>query len=237
MPAVNVNPTRQELTRLKNRLRTSVRGHKLLKDKRDELMKQFLEVVRENRVLRTKVESALMQAHASFTVASALMSTEMLQQSLLYPKQSVELTMDFKNVMSVNVPEYHFQTRDAQPGDVYPYGFAATSGALDDAVDALSGVFQDMLRLAEMEKTAQLLAEEIEKTRRRVNALEYVKIPQMEESIKYISMKLDENERSATIRLMKVKDMLLKEAIEDRRAEDARAARAFGTSGGAPQEV
>ena len=177
MPAVNVNPTRQELTRLKNRLRTSVRGHKLLKDKRDELMKQFLEVVRENRALRTKVESALMQAHASFTVASALMSTEMLQQSLLYPKQSVELTMDFKNVMSVNVPEYHFQTRDAQPGDVYPYGFAATSGALDDAVDALSGVFQDMLRLAEMEKTAQLLAEEIEKTRRRVNALEYVKIP------------------------------------------------------------
>ena len=237
MPAVNVNPTRQELTRLKNRLRTSVRGHKLLKDKRDELMKQFLEVVRENRALRTKVESALMQAHASFTVASALMSTEMLQQSLLYPKQSVELTMDFKNVMSVNVPEYHFQTRDAQPGDVYPYGFAATSGALDDAVDALSGVFQDMLRLAEMEKTAQLLAEEIEKTRRRVNALEYVKIPQMEESIKYISMKLDENERSATIRLVKVKDMLLKEAIEDRRAEDARAARTFGTSGGAPQEV
>ena len=237
MPAVNVNPTRQELTRLKNRLRTSVRGHKLLKDKRDELMKQFLEVVRENRALRTKVESALMQAHASFTVASALMSTEMLQQSLLYPKQSVELTMDFKNVMSVNVPEYHFQTRDAQPGDVYPYGFAATSGALDDAVDALSGVFQDMLRLAEMEKTAQLLAEEIEKTRRRVNALEYVKIPQMEESIKYISMKLDENERSATIRLMKVKDMLLKEAIEDRRAEDARAARTFGASGEAPQEV
>ena len=234
MPAVNVNPTRQELTRLKNRLRTSVRGHKLLKDKRDELMKQFLEVVRENRALRTKVESALMQAHASFTVASALMSTEMLQQSLLYPKQSVELTMDFKNVMSVNVPEYHFQTRDAQPGDVYPYGFAATSGALDDAVDALSGVFQDMLRLAEMEKTAQLLAEEIEKTRRRVNALEYVKIPQMEESIKYISMKLDENERSATIRLMKVKEMLLKEAIQEKREADARAIQTFGGLGEEP---
>ena len=234
MPAVNVNPTRQELTRLKNRLRTSVRGHKLLKDKRDELMKQFLEVVRENRALRTKVESALMQAHASFTVASALMSTEMLQQSLLYPKQSVELTMDFKNVMSVNVPEYHFQTRDAQPGDVYPYGFAATSGALDDAVDALSGVFQDMLRLAEMEKTSQLLAEEIEKTRRRVNALEYVKIPQMEESIKYISMKLDENERSATIRLMKVKEMLLKESIQEKREADARAIQTFGGLGEEP---
>ena len=133
--------------------------------------------------------------------------------------------------------KWEIPTRTADAGDVYPYGFAATSGALDDAVDALSGVFQDMLRLAEMEKTSQLLAEEIEKTRRRVNALEYVKIPQMQEAIKYISMKLDENERSNTIRLMKVKDMLLKEAIEERRDEDARAARAFGASGAAPQKV
>ena len=227
MPAINVNPTRQELTRLKTRLKTSIRGHKLLKDKRDELMKQFLDVVRENRALRKKVEDALMAAHGSFTVASALMSTEMLKQSLMYPKQSVELTMDFQNIMSVNVPQYHFKTRTADAGDVYPYGFAATSGALDDAVDALSGVFQDMLHLAEMEKTAQLLAEEIEKTRRRVNALEYVKIPQMQESIKYISMKLDENERSNTIRLMKVKDMLLKEAIEDKREADQQAMQSF----------
>ena len=204
MPAINVNPTRMELTRLKGRLKTARRGHKLLKDKRDELMKQFLDVVRENRALRAKVEEALMRAHGSFTVASALMSTEMLEQSLMYPKQSVDLTMSF-----------------------YPYGFAATSGALDDAVDALAGVFQDMLRLAEVEKTSQLLAEEIEKTRRRVNALEYVKIPQMEESIKYISMKLDENERAATIRLMKVKDMLLQQAIEEKREEDQEALEAF----------
>ena len=193
MPAINVNPTRMELTRLKGRLKTARRGHKLLKDKRDELMKRFLDVVREDRALRKKVEAALMEAHGSFTVAAALMSTEMLEQSLMYPKQSVELTMDFQNVMSVEVPRYRFQTRTSDAGDVYPYGFASTSGALDDAVDALSGVFQDMLRLAEMEKTAQLLAEEIEKTRRRVNALEFVKIPQMEETIKYISMKLDEN--------------------------------------------
>lgn len=237
MPATTINPTRMELTRLKGRLKTARRGHKLLKDKRDELMKQFLDVVRENRTLRTKVESALIKAHGSFTVASALMSTEMLEQSLMYPKQSVELTMGFQNIMSVNVPEYHFNTRSAEAGDVYPYGFAATSGALDDAVDALSGIFQDMLRLAEMEKTAQLLAEEIEKTRRRVNALEYVKIPQMEESIKYISMKLDENERSATIRLMKVKDMLLKQAIEEKKAEDAEALQAFGDEDGQPDIV
>ena len=223
MPAINVNPTRQELTRLKTRLKTSIRGHKLLKDKRDELMKQFMDVVRENRALRKKVEEGLMRAHGSFTVASALMSSEMLEQSLLYPKQSVELDMTFQNIMSVNVPIYHFKTRSDDAGEIYPYGFAATSGELDGAVDALSGVFQDMLKLAE-----------IEKTRRRVNALEYVKIPQMQEAIKYISMKLDENERSNTIRLMKVKDMLLKEAIEEKREADARAVEAFG---GRPENV
>ena len=223
MPAVNVNPTRQELTRLKNRLRTSVRGHKLLKDKRDELMKQFMDVVRENRALRERVEQALMRAHASFTVASALMSPQMLEQSLLCPKQHVELETTFENVMSVNVPRYQFHTENSDLGEVCPYGFAQTSGELDDAVDALSGVFQDMLRLAEVEKTSQLLAEEIEKTRRRVNALEYVKIPQMEENIKYITMKLDENERANTIRLMKVKELVLKEAIQERREETARA--------------
>ena len=227
MPSTTINPTRMELTRLKGRLKTAQRGHKLLKDKRDELMKQFMDVVRENRALRKRVEEGLMRAHGSFTVASALMSTEMLEQSLMYPKQSVDLTMSFQNIMSVNVPEYHFKTKNEDQGDIYPYGFAATSGALDDAVDALAGVFQDMLRLAEVEKTSQLLAEEIEKTRRRVNALEYVKIPQMEESIKYISMKLDENERAATIRLMKVKDMLLQQAIEEKREEDQEALEAF----------
>ena len=223
MPAINVNPTRQELTKLKTRLKTSIRGHKLLKDKRDELMKQFMDVVRENRALRTKVEESLMKAHGSFTVASAVMSSEAMQQALLYPKQSVELNMTFKKIMSVNVPEYHFKTKNDDPGEIYPYGFAVTSGELDTAVDALSEVFQDMLKLAQIEKTSQLLAEEIEKTRRRVNALEYVKIPQMQEAIKYISMKLEENERANTIRLMKVKDMLLQEAIEEKQAATAQA--------------
>ncbi len=237
MPSTTINPTRQELTRLKNRLRTSMRGHKLLKDKRDELMKQFMDVVRENRALRKRVEEGLMRAHGAFTVAAALMSPEMLEQSLLYPKQNVELDMTFQNVMSVDVPQYQFHTSNQNAGDIYPYGFAQTSGELDDAVDAMSQVLQDMLRLAEVEKTSQLLAEEIEKTRRRVNALEYVKIPEMQANIKYITMKLDENERANTIRLMKVKDMILKEAIEERKAEDHRAVRAFGDSGEAPGEV
>lgn len=212
MASVTINPTRMELTRLKGRLKTARRGYKLLKDKRDELMKQFLDIVRKNRELRTKVEDGLMRAHASFTVASAVMSPEMLEQALLYPKQCVELNMSFRNIMSVNVPIYNFKTVNTDTSEIFPYGFAQTSGELDSALEALSSVFQDMLELAQVEKTMQLLAEDIEKTRRRVNALEYVMIPNMEEKIKYISMKLDENERSNITRLMKVKDMVLQDA-------------------------
>ena len=237
MPSTTINPTRMELTRLKGRLKTAQRGHKLLKDKRDELMKQFMDVVRENRALRRRVEEGLMQAHSAFTVAAALMSPEMLEQALLYPKQQVELDMTFQNIMSVDVPRYEFRTKSQEPGEVYPYGFAQTSGELDDAVNALAQVMQYMLRLAEVEKASQLLAQEIERTRRRVNALEYVKIPQMEESIHYISMKLDENERANTIRLMKVKDLLLKESIEARREQDAQAMDAFRNSAGGAAPV
>ena len=212
MASATITPTRMELTRLKGRLKTAVRGHKLLKDKRDELMKQFLEIVRKNRELRAKVEKGLERANAAFTVASALMSPEMLEQSLMYPKQSVELDMKFKNIMSVNVPVYEFHTRNEDPTEIYPYGFAQTSGELDSALEALSQVFQDMLELAEVEKTMQLLAEDIEKTRRRVNALEYVMIPDFQQKIRYISMKLDENERGNITRLMKVKEMVLQDA-------------------------
>ena len=237
MADITVIPTRMELTRLKGKLKTAQRGHKLLKDKRDELMKQFLETVREVRALREEVEEELMTVHKSFTVASALMSSEALEQALLYPKQSVELTQTTQNIMSVNVPVYHFQTQTRSDSDIYPYGFAATSGELDTAVEALGHVFRKMLKLAEIEKSAQLMAEEIEKTRRRVNALEYVMIPNTQEALRYINMKLDENDRATTIRLMKVKDMLLKEAIEERQEADARAIRAFGTAEEAPGEV
>jgi len=223
MAATVVNPTRMELTRLKGKLKTSIRGHKLLQHKRDELMKRFLDVVREVRQLRTEVEGELMKVHGSFTVASALMSGAAMEQALMYPKQSVELDMTFQNVMSVNVPSYHYKTRTDDAGDIFPYGFANTSGELDSAVEALGTVFQSMLKLAQIEKTAQLLAEEIEKTRRRVNALEYVVIPQTQENIRYITMKLDENDRSTTTRLMKVKDMILKQALEEQRARTAEA--------------
>ena len=227
MAVTVTNPTRMELTRLKGKLKTAQRGHKLLKDKRDELMKQFLDTVREVRALRTRVEEELMQVHGSFTVASALMSGQAMEQALMYPKQSVELDMTFQNIMSVNVPVYHYKTRTDDTGDIFPYGFANTSGELDAAVEALGDVFQSMLKLAEIEKTAQLLAEEIEKTRRRVNALEYVMIPQTQEAIRYISMKLDENDRSTTTRLMKVKDMLLEQAMAEQHARDEQAQKDF----------
>ena len=200
-------------------------------------MKQFLETVREVRGLRAEVEEELMTVHGAFTVASALMSSEAMEQALIYPKQSVELTMGFQNIMSVNVPVYDFKTKTQSDSDIYPYGFAATSGELDTAVDALGKVFRKMLKLAQVEKSAQLMAEEIEKTRRRVNALEYVVIPNTQETIRYINMKLDENDRSTTIRLMKVKDMLLKDAIEEKKAENARAIKAFGDSGEAPAKA
>ncbi len=223
MASTTINPTRMELTRLKGRLKTATRGHKLLKDKRDELMRQFMILLRRNQELRAKVEAGLSQASAAFAVASAVMSPEMLEQALLYPKQHVEFEIQTKNVMSVNVPEYQFQTSDIDQSEIYPYGFAQTSGELDDALSGLSDVFRDMLELAQVEKSVQLMAGEIEKTRRRVNALEHVMIPDYQKNIRYISMKLDENERGATSRLMKVKDMMLEE--ERKKFEAKRAAR------------
>ncbi len=212
MAGTAITPTRMVLNQLKGRLKTARRGHKLLKDKRDELMRQFLDIVRRNKVLRAEVEQGLTEAFASLQVASAIMSPEMLEQALMYPRQSVELGMTFKNIMSVNVPVYDFRTKNNDPSEIFPYGFAQTSGELDDALEKMARVFQDMLELAQVEKTMQLLAQEIEKTRRRVNALEYVMIPDLETNIRYITMKLDENESSTKVRLMKVKDMVLKDA-------------------------
>lgn len=190
----------------------------MMKDKLDEMMKQFLDIVRENRALRVKVENALTDAYRRFTVAAAVMSPEMLEQSLLCPKQAVSLEMSFINVMSVDVPKYSIKLKNDEPSEIFPYGFAATSGELDAAISELNAALELMLRLAEAEKSAQLLASEIEKTRRRVNALEYVMIPQMQETIRYIVMKLDENERGNLSRLMKVKDMMVEEQMEKARA-------------------
>ena len=203
MASTQVNPTRMELARLKKKRLMAVRGHKLLKDKRDELMKRFIAMVEENKVLREKVETGLRKANQRFLLAKSEMSDEAINVALLAPKQSVSIEVSSKNIMSVNVPQFDYKTRTADSNDIYSYGLTFTSSSLDEAVKSLSAVFEDMLKLAEVEKACQLLADEIEKTRRRVNALEYVVIPQAESGIRYISMKLDENERSAQARLMK----------------------------------
>ena len=211
MAKKQVNPTRMELTKQKKKLATAMRGHKLLKDKRDELMRQFLELVRVNRTLREKVEEGIRRANMDFVLAKAGMDDEAVNAAFMAPRQNVQLEAGSRNVMSVDVPVFEFRTRTADENDIYSYGYAFTSSDLDSAVASLSEVLQDMLQLAEVEKSCQLMAAEIEKTRRRVNALEHVMIPEAQENIRYIQMKLDENERSTQIRLMKVKDMMLEQ--------------------------
>jgi len=197
-----------ELSNLKKRLKIAARGHKLLKDKRDEMMRQFIELVKKNKEIREKMEQELIQALGDFLMARAVMSTETLEEAIMYPTRRVELDVSKRNVMSVEVPRIEYREVREEGISPYPYGFASTSGELDGAIATLSEVLPHMLELAEIEKTCQMLADEIEKTRRRVNALEYVMIPQLEETIRYITMKLDENERGNRTRLMKVKDML-----------------------------
>lgn len=222
MANTNVNPTRMELTRLKRKLVTATRGHKLLKDKRDELMRQFLDLVRENKALREKVEAGISAANKNFVLARAGMDDEVLNVALMAPMQEVYLDASQRNVMSVEIPVFEYKTRSSDANNIYSYGYAFTSADLDGAVKSLADILPEMLRLAECEKSCQLMAAEIEKTRRRVNALEHVMIPDMQEKIKYITMKLDENERSTQIRLMKVKDMMLEQThhYKERMNED-----------------
>lgn len=208
---IRINPTRMELNRLKKRLKMAERGHKLLKDKRDELVRQFLTLVRQNKELRERVEEELSAAFAKFLLARAAMPAEALEEALMYPTRRLELQVGKKNIMSVYTPRFQWEeqtTGSGEEGNIYPYGFVDTSAELDVSIETLAGIMDQLLELAETEKAVQLLADEIEKTRRRVNALEHVMIPRMEETIRYITMKLDENERGALTRLMKIKDVV-----------------------------
>ena len=215
-----INPNRMELLRLKKQLIVARRGHKLLKDKRDELMRQFLEIVRRNQTLRRQMEHLLIAANFQMVMARAVMQPEVLETAMLAGRESVSLSVGTKNIMSVKVPVFTSPFEKGSKIEKLPYGMAATAGELDQAITALNEAFPVMLELAEVEKTAQLLADEIEKTRRRVNSLEYVLIPELMESIRSISMKMDENERGNLTRLMKVKDMIVKQAIEKARIAD-----------------
>ncbi len=208
MARLNVNPTRMELTKLKKRLATARRGHKLLKDKRDELMKRFIELIKQNQELRLGMEQKAAECSRAFVMAGAVTSPEELSQALAYPSCSVEVQVSDKNIMGVTVPEFTYSVKEGS-NDPYCYGFVNTCADLDSAVVKMNELLPVLLKLAGTEKAAQLLACEIEHTRRRVNALEYIMIPQLEETIKYITMKMEENERGNITRLMKVKDMVL----------------------------
>jgi V/A-type H+-transporting ATPase subunit D len=199
-----VNATRMELLRLKKRLLLASRGHKLLKDKRDELMRLLLEIIDEVKEMRLSVEKEFDSILEMFVLAKARMGPFQIEQALLMPSKKISVSMIQKNLMSVRVPEYSKEVS----GNIIPYGFLNTSGDIDISLDKFDKFIEDLLSLAEKEKTVQLMATEIEETRRRVNALEYKLIPDLQEAIKFITMKLDENERAGTVRLMKVKDIV-----------------------------
>ncbi len=223
MAKLNVNPTRMELTKLKSRLQVATRGHKLLKDKQDELMRRFIEMIRLNQKLRKSVEGQLEAALKDFLLARAMMSDQTLEEALMYPTEKIDVDITTRNLMSVNVPEMEF-IREEGGGTIYPYGFNDTSADLDDAIEQLHEIMPKLLELAEVEKTCMLLADEIEKTRRRVNALEYMTIPDLEETITFIRMKLDENERASITRLMKVKSMMEAKEVREEAARKKAAA-------------
>lgn len=205
---LNVNPTRMELSNLKDRLELASRGHKLLKDKRDELMRQFIGLIKKNNELREEVEEKLKQGMQSFSIAKSLLHENYLEELMAIPSRSVQLNLDQKNIMSVRVPQMTFDySSDASDISSIEYGYLNSNGELDHTFKQFIDVMPDMLELAEIEKSCQLMADEIEKTRRRVNALEHMTIPRLEETIYFIEMKLEEKERASITRLMKVKDM------------------------------
>ncbi|MBG9988498.1 V-type ATP synthase subunit D [Aerococcaceae bacterium DSM 111176] len=207
MAKLNVKPTRGELAKLKDRLSLATRGHKLLKDKQDELMRQFIILIRQNNELRQSVEAKLVAAMQEFTLAKTLETDQIVQEIFSVPNKEVDLYIDEETIMSVGVPRFHIDVSDTAKKSDMEYSYLASNSGMDDAIEATESSLNELLELAEIEKTCQLMADEIEKTRRRVNGLEYQTIPNLEETIHFIEMKLEEAERASITRMMKVKDM------------------------------
>lgn len=207
MARLNVKPTRMELNNLRERLKTATRGHKLLKDKRDELMRRFIEMVRENHQLRQRVEAQLVEALQAFVLAKSLEGDQLVRELFAVPSKEVDLQIRLESIMSVAVPKMTVQVNEQANASEVPYSYVGSNSGMDQAIAAMTQSVDDLLALAEIEKTCQLMADEIEKTRRRVNGLEYQIMPQLEETIYYIEMKLEEAERANVTRMMKVKDM------------------------------
>ncbi|MCI5974824.1 MAG: V-type ATP synthase subunit D [Clostridiales bacterium] len=205
MARLNVNPTRMELKKLKARLSTAVRGHKLLKDKSDEMIRRFSEIIRENKRLREEVEEEIAATLKRFSLARSLTPSYVAETAFSMPAVAVQVDCSTESIMGVDVPKATVAVGQNEEGAGVPYAFSEITGEADEAVRAAYRLLPKMIRLAETEKTVRMLADEIERNKRRVNALEYVMIPQLNETIKYIKDKLDENERASIVRLMKVK--------------------------------
>ena len=211
MSIMRVNPTRMELTRLKRQLATAKRGHKLLKDKQDEMIRQFMVFIKRNRSLRMEVEEELAQIMKKFGLAKLKMSRIGMLEAMMIPSQATKMEVGQKSVMNIKIPTVKYETQKAID---LTYGFAFTPSELDQAIIDLSHLLPKLVELAQLDKSCDMLANEIEKTRRRVNAIEFIMIPDMIESIHYIQMKLEDNERSNIIRLMKSKEIILSKAKE-----------------------
>ena len=208
MAILNVNPTRMELSRLRKRLGTATRGHKLLKDKQDELVRQFILLVKKNQELRKKMDSSLQKGMKEYVLASSVIPDHVLEEAFSIPFNKVSLDVQTKSIMNTEVPVLNTMYQEDSDVDDFSYGFVSTTSELDLSLDYLGSILPLMLQLAEIEKTCQLIAKEIETTKRRVNALEYLNIPNLTETIAYIENTLDENERGNVTRLMKVIDIL-----------------------------
>ncbi|HRM24612.1 MAG: V-type ATP synthase subunit D [Enterococcus aquimarinus] len=208
MAILNVNPTRMELSRLRKRLGTATRGHKLLKDKQDELVRQFILLVKKNQELRKKMDSSLQKGMKEYVLASSVIPDHVLEEAFSIPFNKVSLDVQTKSIMNTEVPVLNTMYQEDSDVDDFSYGFVSTTSELDLSLDYLGSILPLMLQLAEIEKTCQLIAKEIETTKRRVNALEYLTIPNLTETIAHIENTLDENERGNVTRLMKVIDIL-----------------------------
>lgn len=204
MARLNVNPTRMELKKLKARLDTAVRGHKLLKDKSDEMIRRFSVIIKEDKLLRDEVEKELFETLKQFSLARSVTPAYRAETAFAMPSVAVKADCGVQSIMGVEVPKIEISSQKRTEG--LPYAFPEITSEADYSVERAAALIPKLLRLAEVEKSVRMLADEIERNKRRVNALEYVMIPQLKETIKYIKSKLDENERAAVIRLMKVKN-------------------------------
>lgn len=219
MAVMQVNPNRMELLRLKEQLRVARRGHKLLKDKRDELMRQFLSLVLEVDELRLEAEKRVQVSHNEMLLARALNGDQAVEGALMAPGPALYAQVGRENTMSVQTPVISVEWKTGDQKMPLTYGTASVTGDLDESVDSLKETLPLLMRMATLEHKSHLMAAEIERTRRRVNSLEYVMIPSLEETIRSITMKMDENERGNLTRLMKVKDMIVEQAIEKKRRQ------------------